>query len=101
MGEYVGDGMGETEDTEYEDIEVEAYPMDTNPEASINSENSTNLIFFYDCETTGFSIYDDHIIEVAAKVWIDINPIPCSKPSYSSLVRTPRNIPRRGKCNNQ
>ena len=25
VGEYVGDGMRETEDTEYEDIEVEAH----------------------------------------------------------------------------
>ncbi len=46
---------------------------------------------FYDCETTGFSIYTYHIIDIAAKVIA--SPVPVNQPSFSSLVQTPRNIP--------
>ena len=46
-------------------------------------------------EATGFSIYDDHITEIAAKV-VGVPPSAVSQPSFSSLVHTPRNIPKQG-----
>ena len=100
VGEYVGDGQG---DGEVEvDMEV---PPDRDDESDaddgLNDEdedstgNAHPLLFFYDCEATGFSIYDDNITEIAAKVvGVPLNSV--SKPSFSSLVHTPRNIPKRG-----
>ena len=49
------------------------------------------LLVLFDCETTGFSIYSDHIMDIGAKVVA--TPVPVSKPTFSNLVRTPRNIP--------
>ena len=58
-------------------------------------ENQQPLLVLFDCETTGFSIYNDHIIDIGAKVIS--SPVPVSQPTFSSLVRTPRNIPGPGK----
>ncbi len=58
-------------------------------------ENQQPLLALFDCETTGFSIYNDHIIDIGAKVIS--SPVPVSQPTFSSLVRTPRNIPGPGK----
>jgi len=49
------------------------------------------LFILFDCETTGFSIYSDHITEIGAKVIASL--IPIINPTFSSLVRTARNIP--------
>ena len=53
------------------------------------------LLIFYDCETTGFSIYNDHITDIGAKVVA--SPIPLSSPTFSSLVKTSKRIPAAGK----
>ena len=48
------------------------------------------LLILYDCETTGLSIYSEHITDIAAKV-VD-PPVQLGAPTFSSLVRTGRRI---------
>lgn len=55
-----------------------------------SSDNAHPLLIFYDCETTGLSIYDDHLTDIAAKVVK--SPVPLSSPTFSSLVRTSRRL---------
>ena len=52
------------------------------------------LLILYDCETTGLSIYSEHITHIAAKV-ID-PPAELGAPTFSSLVRTGRTISATG-----
>ena len=48
------------------------------------------LLFLYDCESTGLSIYKEHIIEIAAEV---VNPpVSYSRTTFESLVKTARSI---------
>lgn len=111
--EYVGGGQGDTspnDESEMErgDAEVE-YPEsegdnedDTNPDANDqerqedSSDQAHPLMFCFDCEATGLSIYDDHITKIAAKV-VGVPLSTVSQPSFSSLVHTPRYIPEKGK----
>ena len=99
-GEYAGDGQGELEDpnTNAATLDTEPQLDDQSEESSVQDStyNAHPLLFFFDCETTGFSIYDDHIIESAAKV-IGVPLASVSMPSFASLVHTPRNIPAKGK----
>ncbi len=46
------------------------------------SNHSQSLHFFYDSETTGLSIYNEHLTEVAAKV-VGVPLYQVSQPSYS------------------
>ena len=50
------------------------------------SNNAEQLLFVYDCETTGLNVYDDHITDVAAMVVA--SPMSLSAPTFSSLVKT-------------
>ena len=99
VGEYIGDGNGEPESTTQEPPAVDDEDVeDTGVEQSLDEEDSSDdahpLLIFYDCETTGFSIYNDHLTDIAAKV---INsPVPLSSPTFSSLVKTSRRIPAAG-----
>ena len=100
VGEYVGDGQGDGEvevDMEVPpDRDGESDADDSlNDEAEDSTGNARPLLFFYDCEATGFSIYDDNITEIAAKV-VGVPLSSVSKPSFSSFVHTPRSIPKRG-----
>lgn len=78
------------------DVYVDAQPVVDSFVEDEGRDEAMPLLFFYDCETTGLSIYNDHITEVAAKVVFQDNPTPVSKPTYSSLVRTTRRIPAAG-----
>ena len=60
-------------------------------------ENAHPLLFFFDTETTGLNIYQDHIVELAAKV-VGVPSTRITQPTFSSLVHTPRNIPSKGTC---
>lgn len=82
---------GEQEDGEDEKDEED---IDTDREKDIR-ENALPLLFFFDTETTGLSIYDDHIIEIAAKV-VGVPQSTVTQPSFSSLIHTPKNIPSKG-----
>ena len=79
-------------------INVDADALDVPPQSQEQQEDSTDnahpLMFLYDCETTGLSIYNDHIIELAAEV-MDC-PVPHTNLSFSSLVKTSRRIPLPG-----
>ena len=100
VGEYVGDGQGDRE----VEVDMEEPPdrdaesdadEGLNDEEEDGSDNAHPLLFFYDCEATGLSIYDDNITDIAAKVMgVPLNSV--SKPFFSSLVHTPHNIPKRG-----
>jgi len=102
QGEYVGNGRGEEEATasvavtedDQADVEHNYQCQDaTDVECDVNHTKPLSIL--YDCETTGLSIYRDHITEIAAKV---VNPpVPLSNPNFSSLVRTGRNISVTGK----
>ena len=96
VGMYSGDGQGEMEDPETSG-DTEPGVDDQSLEITIedSSDNANHLLFFFDYETTGFSIYDDHLTEVAAKVF-GVPHTSLTMPTFESLVHTPRNIPKRG-----
>lgn len=106
VGEYVGNGQGDAENVDPNledasgDVDLNADPSecnsDTDKENEDGSDSAQPLLFLYDCETTGFSIYDDHITELAAKV-VGIPVSSVSQPIFSKLVRTTRRIPPKGK----
>ena len=56
------------------------------------------LLFLYDCETTGGSHYDEHIIEIASVVIVpdDLN-VSITKTEFTSLCHTSRRIHPMGK----
>ena len=58
-------------------------------------DNATPLLFFCDCDTTGFSIDTEHITEIAVKV-VGVRLSSFSKPIFSSLFKTSRNITKKG-----
>ena len=102
VGEYIGDGQGESstvEPTHTADIDVDDAEsgVDDQPQndEEVSSDNANPLLIFYDCETTGLSIYNDHITDVAAKVVS--SPVSLETPTFSSLVATSRRIPAPGK----
>lgn len=101
-GEYVGDGRGEdvamneppNDDNLPDELEPQVVEA-TDEEMECDGNHDKPLLILYDCETTGLSIYKDHITEIAAKV---VNsPIPLDFPTFSSLVRSGRSISATGK----
>ena len=101
VGEYVGNGQGETEHTEtedkYDDAESVVDDHHECEDTSVGSSDDANpLLIFYDCETTGFSIYSEHITEIAAKV-VGVPLSSFSQPTFSSLVKTSRNISKKSR----
>ena len=101
VGDYIGDGQAESSATQPTSIDFDVIgaelglddqPLDDFEEES--SDNAHPLLIFYDCETTGFSIYDDHITDMAAQVIQ--SPVPLETPTFSSLVKTSRRIPTAG-----
>ena len=115
VGEYVGGGKGDMEqeeievageegETENEDrddvlltLEDDELVLDGEEEQEEEDsiENAHPLLFFFDLETTGLNIYEDHIVEIAANV-VGAPLSSVTQPSFSSLVHTPRNIPSKG-----
>ena len=53
------------------------------------------LLFMYDCETTGGSFYQDHIVEIGSMV-IAPDGVSISNEEFSSLCHTSRHITRKG-----
>ena len=98
VGEYVGDGQGEVESESMKEVVVDI-STDSGVDLSMeltedSSDNAKPLLFFYDCETTGLSIYNDHIIEIAAQL-VDC-PVPYSNTTFSTLIKTSRRLPTAG-----
>ena len=105
VGEYVGDGQGESASVGSEggtlDADPEVERQELEEDVDDNDENETGsedhpLLILYDCEATRFSVYSDHITDIDAKV-IMAAPTPLLHCTFSSLVRTPRTIPAAGK----
>ena len=101
VGEYIGNGQGEAEPTTealiLADDGMDVDLGDEHPNVE-ETDDKLPLHIFYDCETTGFSIYSDHITDIAAKVVA--SPVPLDNPTFSSLVKTSRRIPTRGNNKN-
>ena len=109
VGEYVGDGRADMENNECAEGSDENEPADDvepnqddidiygqfEDDGSGIAEDAHPLLFLFDTETTGLNIYEDHIIEIAAKV-TGVPTSTITQPSYSSLVHTSRNIPSKG-----
>ena len=86
VGEYTGNGQGETQNDTRAATSVDQEGIDAEPgidDQTIEEEeeeNSSNdyhpLLFFYDCETTGFSMYNDHVTDIAARVVASPVPVP-------------------------
>lgn len=103
VGEYVGDGQGDKENvaqaTTSADLDLDAVDADQGKEDESGSDgedgvDGSPLHIFYDCETTGLSIYSEHITDIAAKVVAC--PVPLTDPTFSSLVKTSRYISAAG-----
>ena len=100
VGVYAGNGQGEP-DLPDDAIDFDAVDADLGDndlsveESEASSDDAKPLFFLYDCESTGLSIYTDHIIEIAAEV-ID-SPLSSSNTTFSSLVKTSRRIPVQSK----
>lgn len=108
VGQYQGGGQGENEAPDPDEepaAPVEPEPMDTDcfsendlgleDTETVRSTHKAPLLFFFDVETTGLVVYNDFIIDIAAKV-VDIPHSAVSQPSYTSLIRTSKTIPSKG-----
>jgi len=108
VGEYVGGGQADTEDMDHDgdgdgddldqigDADQGLEMSEEEDEDDNVTDSKDHLFFLFDIETTGLSIYEDHITEIAAKV-IGVPTSSVSQPTFSSLVRTTRKISKRGK----
>ncbi len=95
VGEYMGGGHGESSTADTQPTSVDIDVDDAEPELDdqvendegVSSENANPLLIFYDCETTGFSIYNDHITDVAAKIVSPPVPVEQHPAAYHQLVK--------------
>ena len=104
--EYVGSsGTADTLDSEMDCDKPDDEPAEADTDAvggdcdastdGNDSESHSNmlpLLFFYDCESTGGSTHDDHIIEVGAKEVAAPDSADISQLEYSSLIHSSRTI---------
>ena len=102
VGEYVGEGQGESGVQEPTSVDLDVVGAEPEVDDQVEdddedgSDNAQPLLIFYDCESTGLSIYNDYLTDVAAKV---VNcPVPLNSPTFSSLVKTSRHIPAAGEA---
>ena len=98
VGNIVGEYVGEVESESMKEVVVDM-STDSGVDLSMeltedSSDDAKPLLFFYDCETTGLSIYNDHIIEIAAQL-VDC-PVPYSNTTFSTLIKTSRRLPTAG-----
>ena len=84
--DVVGDEVDQPSEDEGEDEEVSA---DVNRSSS---SDALPLLFFFDCESTGGSTYNDHIIEAGAKVVAVPSSVSISQHHYGSLIHSSQNI---------
>lgn len=106
VGQYVGDGQGDSEntaavpsltnvDTLDAQHDSDDYQLPDNmEEEGSHGDDEIPLLILYDCETTGFSVHNEHITDIAAKV-IGC-PVHLSSPTFSSLVKTSKHISAAG-----
>lgn len=98
---YAGDtAIPECDDEDEHDDTVEDQQQDeVMPFENITVDSNTHtgkpLLFMYDCETTGGSFYQDHIMEIGSAV-IAPDGVSISNHEFSSLCHTSRHIVRKG-----
>lgn len=92
VGDHVGNGQRESLTQQLTSIDFDI--VDAELGFKDSSDSAHPLLIFYDCETTGLSVYNEHITDVAAKVVA--SPVPLETPTFSSLVATSRRIPEVG-----
>ena len=90
MGDATVDDRDNDEDVH---LDEELGSLSTTPTVSLDGNP---LYIFYDCETTGGSHYNDHIIEAAATVMVP-DSISITTPEFSSLYHTSHHIAAIGK----
>ena len=56
------------------------------------SSDELPLLFFFDCESTGRSMYTDHMIEVGEKVVAVPNSVSITQRQYGSLIHSSPSI---------
>ena len=87
---------GHMSDDDYEPSDVDGGSEDVEGLLEDDEEDDTvdkvPLMFFFDLESTGGSMYTDHIMEMAAKVVGVPNSVDITQRHYSSLVHTSRDI---------
>ena len=82
----------------YEDNADESEEVSTGVDGP--SSDELPLLFFFDCESTGGSMYSDDIIEVGAKVVAVPNSVNITQHQYGSLIHSSRSIAKvvQSKC---
>ena len=88
VGEYVGDGQGESASVGTLDAGPEVERQELEEDADDDDKNETGsedhpLLILYDCEATGLSVYSDHITDICAQVIAA--PTPLLHHTFSSL----------------
>ena len=93
-----GDEEEDEEDQPSEDENNESEEVSADVDGP--SEDELPLLFFFDCETTGGSMYNDHIIEVGAKVVAVPGSAGITEHRYGSLIHSSRSIAKavQSKC---
>jgi len=99
-GDSLLDGEQSSEDNDDydengEDWNVALDEDDAEGDAPATNSRSRSLIFIFDCETTGLSIYQEHMVELAAEVLVP-SGVTISRTEFSSLCYTARRIPKQG-----
>ena len=83
--DVVGDEADQPSEDEGEDEEVTS-------DVNRSSSDALHLLFFFHCKSTGGSTYNDHIIEVGAKVVAVPSSVSISQHHYGSLIHFSLNI---------
>ena len=110
--EYVGSSgtVEATSSTVIEDKDDDDQPLEDENSIDERDEISADvdappsdelpLLFFFDCESTGGSMYNDHIIEVGAKVFAVPDSVSITQHQYGSLIHTSQTIAKvvQSKC---
>ena len=94
---YVGDTAVPVceEDDDNEEDELDEGILIENITVDSTPCSGKPLLFIYDCETTGGSFYQDHIVEVGSMV-ISPDGVSIHNDKFSSLCHTSRHIARKG-----
>ena len=95
---YSTDSALEEDTVEVERLEPDEELDDTFVNAATDStvESGKPLLFMYDCETTGGSHLQDHIMEVGSVVLVP-DGVSITTTEFSSLCHTSQHIARQGK----
>ena len=92
--DYSTDSESEESDKENDppgDVTVNENTTASPLQSKISNPSAKPLLIYFDLETTGLSIYNDHIVEVAA-----VLPSDLKSSEFQSLVKTSRKISSKG-----